>query len=401
MSTFELRTDYVSDDLVAARRTIVGDDIQVQTPTTAMQAAKLRESDAIDPRVCGVQELYRTFGDDTLTNLSRGTDSEFVDQLAKQAVEVPDVLTVAFLKYTETDTLNRSDAALLVDILATTSDIITVPLMPKVARTVGERERTESSRDPAYRMYRESVERFLEAARERTPDQPVMGVLPMVGWECIRDLLALYREYGVELFCLNFDRSRITAQSKVAMMRPLARHITRNNLEERVLLYAINLQHANRDAALGIRPGDDFCGFGMGLDIIGGMHESPNLPADEFGEMEGSESFKLFDRIQRGYRDVPLDQLAAAIPDDLQLDGEFVQQRVEAAGEGTRRRYEKIINAEQMALAAESVRRAMDTGTVQAELTDRVGITDTAVRAILQVRQSFDDGSSQSNLGEF
>ncbi|WP_181691358.1 hypothetical protein [Natronomonas sp. LN261] len=401
MTTFEIRTDYVSDDLVAARRTIVGDGVQVQTPTTAMQAAKLRKSDAVDPGVCGVQELYRTFGDDTLTELSRGTDTEFVDQLAKQAVEVPDVLTVAFLKYTETDTLSPSDAALLVDILATTSDVITIPLMPKVARAVGEDERTGSSRDPAYRMYRESVERFLEAARERALNRPVMGVLPMVGWEYIRDLLPLYREHGVELFCLNFDRSRITAQSKVAMMRPLARHITRNNLEERVLLYAINLHHANRDATLGLRPGDDFCGFGMGLDVIGGMHESPNIPGDKFDEMEDSESFKLFDRIQRGYRDVPLDQLAAAIPDDLQLDGEFVQQRVEATGENTRRRYQKIINAEQMELAAKSVRHAMGTGTVQAELTDRVGVTDAAVQAILQVRQSFDDGSNQSNLGEF
>jgi len=179
MHALEIRTDRFSNNLVTANRTIVGDDVHVETPTAAVQGRKLRDSDNADPSVCGVQELYRTFGDDDLTKAIRGTETQFIDDLNDQIHDAPDVLTVAFLKYTETGALTKTDAAFLVDVLATTSDLITVPLMPKVARLVG--DGSEAELESAFETYRKSVERMLKAARERAPEISIMGTLPMIG----------------------------------------------------------------------------------------------------------------------------------------------------------------------------------------------------------------------------
>jgi hypothetical protein len=401
MAELEVRTDEFSDDLVAARRTIVGDGIRVETPTAAVQAKKLQKTEDVDPSVCGVQEVYRTFGDDDLTAASRGTNTQFIDDFANQAHDVEGMLTAAFLRYTETGELSRSDAAMLVDILAAVGDFITVPLMPKTARLIGEDGTEDPHRDAAYQDYRTSVERLLEMAAERAPEMSVMGVLPMVGWTYMKDLFSLYDQHGVRMYCLNFDRSRITAGTKISMIRPLQRHIAEISREDDVVLYGMNMTAANHDDALGIQPADDFNGLGMGLDIIGGSHERLRGPSEMFEEMEGEETFKLFDRIQSGYRQLPPDQIAVAIPDNIEPDGEYIQRRVEAGTQSTRRRLEKVVNAQQKAHAADDVRDALNDDRAAEELADRVGVTQTTIEAFRQVRRSFDDGRSQSNLGDF
>lgn len=402
MSKLEIRTGRFSNNLIMANRTIVDDNIRVETPTAAVQGSKLHKSGEADPSVCGVQELYGTFGDDDLTKAIRGSETQFVDDLQKQTHHAPDVLTIAFLKYTETGALTNTDAAFLVDVLATTSDIITIPLMPKVARLVG--SDSETDLESAFKTYCRSVERMLNAAREHAPEMSIMGTLPMVGWKYIGDLLALYQQYDVQMFCLNFDRGRITAGTKVSMMRPLYRHITQLGIEDSTLLYGMNMVPANRDEALGIRPGDDFSAIAMGLDIVGGVHEGLSLSEDAREAMEernDTETFKLFDRVQIGYRDIPLDQLAAAIPDDLQLDPEFVQQRIDATSTKTKRRYEKVINAEQMAMAAAELRTDLTNEAAASEFADRVGVTDSTIQAVRAVRSGFDEGRDQSSLDDF
>jgi hypothetical protein len=199
-------------------------------------------------------KLYWTVGGDDLDEAMRDPEGSTINSdLENQYSSAPDdSLKVAFTKYTEASTLGVAHAQYLSDIHAAYSDIITVPLMPKLVRNV-----EDGLNDPSYRSFKKSVVAFLNQVEERHPEAPVMGLIPRLGWEFINDLLEVYEAHDVTTYAFDFDRCKVTTGTQLSMVAPLMQSIANRGIEEHTLFYAINPSPGTRKQAIGARPASD------------------------------------------------------------------------------------------------------------------------------------------------
>lgn len=404
MSQIKVKTESFGDDILTPLRRVEVGEVTVDTPTVAIDIKKTREHESVQENARGVNELHRSVNGQTLTQALRGGEDAIVKSLQRGYNKTrEDELTVAFISYELTTPISESEAEYLCDVIASFSDVMTVPLMPELARTV---DSENGVSDPAFRSYLESVKTFLDVAGRAAPKMPVMGVVPILGHEYTTELMDVYGREQVRAFCLNFDRTRITANAKVDIVRPMMNSIARRGIEESVLFYGINLDPGDRDDSLGGRPAADFAGLGMGLDIIGGSHVSPRMPPSAYEDAEAKSgedtiTFKLFDKDEWIYRDVPLDELSEVFPEDSSLDAEHVVERCRRSPKNALNRLQKVVNAEQKALAAGELHPEIEDGNLVEYLAKKKGVTPSTTASFQRVRGDFDSGLEQSGLDDF
>lgn len=377
---------------------------KIQTPTAATIPGKLRQHEEFHPDSSDVSELYRTVGGDDLDEAIRDPEGSTINSdLESQYSSAPDdSLKITFTKYTETNTLGGAHAQYLSDIHAAYSDILTIPLMPKLVRNV-----EDGLNDPSYRSFKKSVVAFLNQVEERHPETPVMGLIPRLGWEFIDDLLEVYEAHDVTTYAFDFDRCKVTTGTQLAMVEPLMQSIANRGIEEHTLFYAINPSPGTRQQAIGARPASDIASFGLGFDIIGGCHVSPRMPEEAFEEMEaeqgedGEPEFRLFDRTDWVYRDIPVSDLPDVFPDQTAFDSEGIAARVRRSPTNAKYRLQKLVNGEQKALAAKDLRDALASNQAYPQVVKKLGVTGQTQSAYKQARDSFDEERFQSGVGDF
>lgn len=404
LTQFHIETESFGDDILTPRCRVEVGEVTVDTPTVAIDIKKTREHESVRDDARGVNELHRSVNGQALTQALRGDDDAIVKDLKRGYNKTrDDELTIAFVSYQPTTPISEAEAKYLCEeAIAPFSDVMTVPLMPELAQTV---DTDNGTSDPAFRAYVESVKTFLEVAERSAPDMPVMGVIPILGHDYTRELMDLYGREQVRGFCLDFNRTRITASAKVDIVRPMMSSIARRGIEESILFYGINLAPGDRDEDLGGRPAADFAGVGMGLDIIGGSHVSPRIDPSVF-EQEESKSgedtiFKLFDKDEWITRDVPLEELPEEFPEDSSLDAEQVMKRCRRSPRNAVNRLQKIVNAEQKALAAKALRPEIEKGNLIDYLSDKKGVTVSTSASFQEVRGDFESELEQAGLDDF
>jgi len=377
----------------------------VRTPTAAALPGKLREYEDMHPESEGVSELYRTVGGDDLDEAMRDPDGGRINaDLQNQFSSAPDdSLVITFTTYTETSTLPGAHAEYLADLHATYSDIITVPLMPKLVRNV-----EDDLSDPKYRSLKKSIAAFLNQVEERHPDMPVMGLIPRLGWKFTDDLLELYEAYDVRAYAFDFDRCKVTTRAQLSMIGPLMQNLASRGVEEHTLLYAINPSPGTKDEEIGARPASDVASFGLGFDVVGGCHVAPRLPKEKYEEIEanqgkdGEPDFRLFDREDWVYQDIPISDLQDKFPEESEFNAEAVATRVRRSPSNAKYRLQKLVNSEQKALAAADLRDALESDEVYFITAQKAGITEQAQSAYDRVREQFDNERGyQSGVTEF
>lgn len=377
---------------------------KIETPTAATNPGKLREHEEFHPDSGGVSELYRTVGGDDLDEAMRDPDGgQLNEDLESQYTSAPDdSLKITFTKYTETSTLGGAHAQYLSDLHAAYSDIITVPLMPKLVRNV-----EDGLNDPSYRSFKKSVVAFLNQVEERHPEVPVMGLIPRLGWEFIDDLLEVYEAHDVTTYAFNFDRCKVTTSTQLSMVEPLMQSIANRGIEEHTLFYAINPSPGTRVQAISARPASDVASIGLGFDIIGGCHESPRMSEEAFEEMEAEQGeddepeFRLFDREEWVYRDIPVSDLPDVFPEETAFDAGGVATRVRRSPTNAKYRLQKLVNGEQKALAAKDLRDALESDQAYPQVIEKPGVTGQTQSAYEQARDSFDEKRLQSGIDDF
>lgn len=404
MTDLKITTDSFADDLLLPRRTLRIGEKSIRTPTKTIPVRKTRKHEQVHEASRGINELYREVDSQLLKQARTGASSAINRHLQKGLNKTNSgEVNIVFFSYTDTMTLPVIDAQYLIDTELTTSDILTVPLMPKLAGAV---DPNNGLSDSAYRSYKKSVLRFLEQTKGRASTSPVMGVLPPLGWKYLEDLMEVYAAYDIRAYCLNFNRRKITANRQIGMIRPLVQSIAARGIEENVLFYALNLAPGNRDDALGGRPAEDLASVGMGFDIIGGTHVAPQWPQEVFEKIEAEQgeedemiTFRLFDKEEYLYREIPLDQLPSAFPTDSAFDPDHIAQRVQNSPGNAKYRLQSLVNSEQIALALADLRDV--SGPALSHVSIKQGITDQTITAYEDVRNSFDEEFLQTGLGEF
>lgn len=398
MTWLNIRTEGFSNDALFPRRHITIGEKEFETPTKAIPVRKTRDhqGEELAEASRGVCELHRGVSTEKLRSARHGNMRAITGELQTGYRKAKgNEVVFTFLSWKEGQTFGEAGAQVFVDVIETFSDILTVPLMPELVEAVEE----DRLSDTAYQEYRQNVSQFLETARIKHPEAPIMGVIPALGWEFTDDLMRLYEKYNVRAFCMNLNRTRITAGTKVEIVKPMMRHIARRDIADNVLFYGINLHPGDYDDSLGLRPAADMASFGMGFDIVGENHVSPSIPEEAFEDDE-TVTFKLFDREEFAYKEVLLAELPQHFPEKTRFDVDEVVQRA-ARSDNQRRRLEKLVNAEQMALAAKELQVQIPSGITFKQLAKKRGVTPKIARAFQSVRDGFDDGQSQSSLSDF
>jgi hypothetical protein len=343
-------------------------------------------------------------GGDNINEAMRDPEGSYINEdLGSQYSSAPDdSLKVTFTKYVEASTLSVAHAQYLSDLHATYSDILTVPLMPKLVRNVG-----DGLKDPSYRSFKKSMVTFLNQVDERHPEVLVMGLIPRLGWEFIDDLLKVYEANDVTTYAFDFDRCKVTTGTQLSMIEPLMQSIVNRGIEEHTLFYAINPSPGTRHHAIGARPASDMASLGLGFDIIGGCHVSPRMPEEAFEKLEaeqgedGEPGFRLFDKTDWVYRDIPVSDLPDAFPDQTAFDVEGVTTRVRRSPTNAKYRLQKLVNGEQKALAAKDLRATLASDQAYSQVIEKLGVTDQTKSAYEQARDSFDEERFQSGVSDF
>lgn len=398
MTKITINTEDFSNDALFPRRQIKIGEKEFQTPTKAIPVRKTRNEDGetVSQSRREVCELHRGVDTERLTRARRGDIRTITKglQTGYNKTQEDDVV-FTFLSWKEGQTFAEAEAHILVDILETYSDILTVPLMPSLVNTV-----EEGLSDTAYQSYRRNVEQFLESARVRAPKIPIMGTIPPLGWEFTDDLMKLYEKHSVRAFCMNFNRRRITAGTQIGMVKPMMRHIARRDIANHVLFYGINMHPGQFDERLGLQPAADMASLGMGFDIVGENHVGLNAPPEAFEDDDDAVYFKFFEKTEFAYRKVLLAELPQHFPENTEFDPDYVVKQ-SANSDNQRRRLEKLLSAEQMTLATKELQPKISAGSAFEHVVTKPGVTPTTTEALQSVREGFDEGQSQSSLFDF
>lgn len=401
MKNFDISTELMSSQGVIPRRRVRINGKEFATPARATPIEHTRDGEAPLQECKQICEIHQEIDSERLATERQGKRTPITDSLRRAANKTEeDDVAVVFLTYTDTSPLAPYEAEQVVDLLVEFSDFVTVPLIPNLKRMV---QKEDGVDDEAFQHYAETAQRVIEVARESYSSVPIMGTVPMLGRVHVTDLFQMYLGYDIRAFCVNFDGGQASASTKVNLLRPLMRDIGRRDLELAILMYAINLKSGHQDEDLGGAPADDVGAVGLGFDVLGENHVGIRAPPEVIEEMAEKESdqetFTLFDRNRFVHEDVPLAHLPEEFPEESNFDPQRVVRRAQG-NDNHRRRLEKLITAEQIALALTELQDT-DRDAVFRELAERPGISTRTISAAQELREELDSGMDQSGLDEW
>jgi hypothetical protein len=396
--TMNIRPKKIDERTLTKRRLIEVNGSRIETPTIAKPVDKVRR----DERIGGPSTINEVYCHVTARKLkdSRRGNTSFADNIQRSVRKADDdEAVIVLVSLQEGIELIEDYMEHLLDILIPAGDFLPVPLMPQLA---GEVQRDGGLSDEAYQTYRKNASNFVSLAQERDAEVNLVGTIPALGWEFTRDLFDLYAESGVRAFCLNFNRTRLTASRQISMVQPLMRNIAERDLEDQTMFYAINLNRQDVDSELGGRPAEVIAAVNAGIDIVGGLHQSPSASPKFFEDTEEKqhEKFRLFDRDDLIYRNIPFVELVDWFPEESSFEVHYILEEARKS-DTRRRRLQKLVNAEQIALATADLQSAVDEDTTLDYLTESPGITPSMLRTTETVREALAAGQSQSGLDDF
>lgn len=367
---------------------------KLETPAKAVEVGKISQYDQIVDDARGVNEIYAEFDADTVQASMRGINHNLRRSVEGDLRKSKDgEWNIVFLAFTGETDLGRAELKWLVEFLDTHSDIIPVPLMPKLPRNATDDDQDEAPIDTIdYENYRKSIQRFLEEAEKVEPDAPIMGTLNVqFPWVCNRDVLDLYLKHDVKAFCSNFDKRTVTAKSQIeGFVNPLYETLSEQGISKRVLMYAINVGRKSSHDSKESPTARDFATIAYGFDILGENHEGLRRPPEVIEKIK--EKFEneptridVFDVNEYVYHPCTINEIDAYFPTDTALDLDRIKKKLRQRDEPPYS-IRSLLNAEQMSLASRDVRRAIRRGDSRQHITRRAGITEDEIERMDSVR---------------
>lgn len=397
MPKLKVKLRDIDDASLFTHKTISLGSKSIETPAKAIPIGKTRRGkDTISAEARGFNEIY--FQTDP-KQLKKGRET-FDNNLRKKLRNplnkaMGDEFNVVFSTLETTRNLSRPNLEFLSDVIYSTSDFYTIPLMPDLMKAIKEDQQGTSS--TFFERYLENVRNFVEISRQIN-GKPIMGTLPPLPWDFTNEIVNYYLDEGVRAFCFNFNGRTVTAENQlVNMVTPLMRRVATEDLEEDVLFYSINA-HRGRSVKDGnYVPARDFLSFGFGFDVLGNKHIAATLPPQLYEKIANSDpTFRLFDREEYLYDSYEYDQeLEDHIPVDTALDSERIINRPQ-----DRYRLSALINSEQQAIESSAIRPAIDEHRILDHIEPKTGVGEDAISDMKQTRRSFDGRKAQTSLDD-
>lgn len=387
--------DFDEETLFSHKRISLGPK-SIETPAKAIQIGKTRSGkDEISAAARGVNEIYFQTDADKL-ELDRQTFDVGHRQKIRQSLNKTDdgEVNFVFAKLDTVETLDPENIQYLADLIYSTSDFLTVPLMPEFLGAIKAEGRGTDSR--YFRAYLRNVETYLDSAMHIN-DKPILGTLPALPWDFTNKVIDLYLDRGVRAFCFNFNGRTVTAENQLLnMVTPLMRRIAVENLQEDVFFYSLNAHRGRRISGGDYVPARDFMSFGFGFDILGDKHLAGNLPPHLLDEMDSGHSLRVFERDDYVYEDLEYGpDLGSQLPSDTGLDPARIIDNPQS-----RYRFAALLNGEQQSMEANDLRPVIDDHEVVAHIEPKRGISSDNLEDMKTAKRSFEGQKTQTRLDD-
>lgn len=395
MSKFRVKVESVDDETLFTHKEIRVEGKRVETPAKSISIQKSTKKDRISSEARGFNEIYFQVTPEGLYEAQNSYDSPLRKKLTKALNKTnSDEINLIFANFQSTKEMMRDNLEYLHDLLYSTSDFVTIPLMPELLSAIKDDGRGTASIH--FDTYMNNIHNFVEISRQ-LGNKPVMGVIPSLPRAFINRIIDFYMNEGIHAYAFNFNGRTVTAEQQLTdMVAPLMRNIAMEDRQEDVLLYALNAHRGRSSDEGDYIPARDFMSFGFGMDILGDKHTGGNLPPHLLEKMKNSDpTFRLFDRRAYFYQNHEYDQLAHFLPDQTGLNKRRI---LDNPSYGYR--LATLLNGEQQALEAKNLQLYIDEDRVTESIERRVGVKNEDVRSMQDTKRKFDSQQDQKTLSD-
>lgn len=386
----------IDDDTLFTHKTIEVGSKSIDTPAKAIPIRKLTQKDQISPEARGFNELYFQVSPEQIEESRQSFDSSLKKRVRTALNRSREgEINVVFINYTSTEDFSDEVLEYIVDLIYSTSDILTIPLMPELLSAI--KDDGKGTASTYFETYFKNIKRYVKTARQIN-GKPIMGVVPSLPRAFTDKIIEYYINDRIRAYCFNFNGRTVTAERQLTdMVTPLMRNVAVEDMEEDVFLYSLNAHRGRSVEDLQNTPARDFLTFGFGLDVLGDKHTGGDLPPELIEKISGSEPrFRLFDKGHYVYQSLEYgDQLRARLPTDTGLDIDRILQR-----KSENYRLATVLNGEQQAKEALGLRPLIDEYEITRHLDRKRGVQDKNLEEMKTARQSFDGNRNQSQLSE-
>ena len=383
---YEVQYNGIDGDYLLHQKTLHFGDFNVNTPFASQALDQWTGSDTPLNSVRGFNEVYRQVSIDYLTS-DRDLDGEIARTLDRAD---DDSVSCLFFSIPSERPVDPELLRELAKLQAKHSAYYAVPFRPKIVDAINSKDR-EVNIEEYFGYYESTVSDYLNIVSDLDPEKPVMGAIPALRWGMIRKLIQRYIERDIAAMCVNFNgRSPLVSPAQVDnILVPLQSEIGFHNWQFDGFLYAINAHRGQRAAAA------DFLALAAGFDAIGGYHTSPSGDKEFFDNIPDVTPLRVFRRHSYTYDEIPVGEVANRFPKETNLDPDRAQRFAENGNAGGIR---KVLTAEQMGLAANTLRQEIRTGNAGQFIQSKLVGDGRELDALQAIRSEFDSDSKQEGL---
>jgi len=289
----------VAEDLFLKKQTVRIGGKSFETPIKAFDASKRRNDITIKDDVTGLNEIFKAFNQENLTEYVKGDRDEGTLNLEldrKKRRTGESETSMCFVGYDSEGYPNEKGIDFLMDLTHEFSDAIPLPYLPKLFEN--------DSRDISDKIsdYQAFLQGCIDSVNQLN-NKPVLGIIPeAIPSTFIGDLVDFYYNNDITSFVYDFKgKVSVRMRTKIRRMMIALKNL---GLLDNSFLYAINANYGRMLKGASIIRAKDVLTFGLGFDSLGDQHIRRSLPSHVWAKMKekgSGPSIRLFDYPSYGY----------------------------------------------------------------------------------------------------
>lgn len=323
----------------------------ITTPVKSIITKDFYKDTKFPRKLTALNEIFFRFNEKSLFLFY--TNSQYSQKINKKAQKTKNFVDCDSLCFTEFRNIgdlakypNENEINALLNITCSFSDIVLIPSIPKIARSI-----TMDN----FNDFMAYLSKCYEKIQIKNKGRRILGYVPTVSNYFVDDLIDFYIDRGINGYYIDFDGTMVT--SHLTMIEGIKTKLAQRGYYENSFLYYINVSYGkaiNEQNTLSAR---DMLAFGHGLDCLGGVHTGPKRNKAFFEWMKEHRNLenavRLFNKQDYGYYrinspDIKIDEIFPS--DSLYPIGEM-----QDVGKSRLKRLTSIINLHQQSMESENL----------------------------------------------
>jgi hypothetical protein len=314
------------------------------------------------------------------------TTQPLVKLQEKLKYSIESELVSVFVEYPAGQVIEPEEMRTILDIQSEFGDILSTPIQADLIETLspfmsnGELDLNHSPYDaiyPTVRHFLESIDRY---------SQPVMGILPLIGWERRRELLREYENAQIKLLGLDYRGFKPTKSQMFDQHMKLMSDLAVRDRLAKGILYAFNFKSYHPTRGGGPIQSEAVALSTFGVDIFGGCHQFRG--AGGGGEIT---DVKIFNPNQFYFDRIALE----SITESLQTSDVVDPKDLVEYGYGKRTNLRKLINADLLSKGFRKLRAAIQDGHEKEFMQNKIGYSGDLTHQAVAMAKKYDDAKGE------